>query len=367
LSPADRGYLPALDGLRAIAALWVVVLHGTTVFLDAPPILIRHGYLGVDLFFVLSGFVLAHVYAERFVTHGARLYRFYLVHRIARLWPVWLVVLALFALQGEIGHALRLSVDAPRPVDEPGTWALYTFLMQSWGITDPERINPPGWSLSYEWAGSLLLPLALVAIARLRSRRLCLALIALCLLLDAFYTQALGLQSIAKHGAIRAAAELLTGVLLWRTCRGQPRAQAGTDIAAWCCVLVLLALLMAAPQALWLDHALVVMLVILVGLAARGTGGFAKALSWTPLRRFGKASYALYVVHYLVLECLWWGFEALGPAPTAAIGWSFVLGLIALSLLAAATLHLLVEKPARQALRRHARLDDKQQPGMSTA
>ena len=108
-------------------------------FTGAPAPIVRHGYLGVDLFFILSGFVLAHGYSEIFVRDGLAFYSRYLVRRIARLWPVWLVVMTMFAIKPEI--APRSDCADRRAHGQPGTWALYLLLMQSWGFTDPERIN----------------------------------------------------------------------------------------------------------------------------------------------------------------------------------------------------------------------------------
>ena len=70
-APTRRPPLPALTGLRAVAALWVVVFHYRDDVLALAPGLapfdtfMRAGYLGVDLFFPLSGFVLAYTYADR--------------------------------------------------------------------------------------------------------------------------------------------------------------------------------------------------------------------------------------------------------------------------------------------------------------
>jgi len=349
-------YLPALDGLRALAALWVVAFHATAFTGVATPV-IRHGYLGVDLFFVVSGFVLAHVYAPVFARDGLSFYARYLCRRVARLWPVWLVVLALFALKAEIGRWSGLGGGGLRVVDDPGLWSLYTLLMQSWGWADPERINPPGWSLSYEWAASLLLPLALAAIVRLRSALICLALALASLAAHALYTHGHGLPSLhtaAAHGGARVAAEFLAGILLWRAWDQAEGAPASAGIfAAGCAVLSVGAMIAFAP-ALWLDHLLVASLVGLLGGVAAGRGRLAAMLSRRMLRAVGEASYALYVVHWFVFECLWWLFERLGLAIGSIAGWLFFAALIGLSLVAAFALHVVVERPARRALRRLA-------------
>jgi peptidoglycan/LPS O-acetylase OafA/YrhL len=97
--------LPSLTPLRGVAALWVVLYHycGTAQFLpnlDITPhsYLISKGYLAVDMFFILSGFVMAHVYRRTFSESVSKHYRGFLVARIARLYPLHVFILALFIL-----------------------------------------------------------------------------------------------------------------------------------------------------------------------------------------------------------------------------------------------------------------------------
>ena len=84
----------ALDGLRAIAAYWVLFFHleifiaGVTT--KSVSQIFAKGYLGVDIFFVLSGFVLAHVYAERADSSDLNYGRF-LWARLARIYPLHLI------------------------------------------------------------------------------------------------------------------------------------------------------------------------------------------------------------------------------------------------------------------------------------
>lgn len=349
-------HLPALDGLRALAALWVVAFHATAFTGVAPPV-IRHGYLGVDLFFILSGFVLAHVYAPAFARDGLSFYARYLCRRVARLWPVWLVVLALFALKAEIGRWSGLGGGGLRVADDPGLWSLYALLMQSWGWADAERINPPSWSLSYEWAASLLLPVALAAVVRLRSVLACLAWALASLVAHAIYTHAHGLPSLhtaAAHGGARVAAEFLAGAVLWRAWRQVGGAGLTSGVLAGICAILAIATMIDVAPALWVDHLLIVMFAgILVGVAT-GRGVVANVLSARAPRAVGEASYALYVVHWLVFESLWWVFNRLGLVVGSTAGWLFFAALIGLSLMAAVALHVAIERPARRVLRRLA-------------
>src|ERR1700687_694043 len=85
------GYCPGLDGLRGGAVLAVVVFHTGTSLMAA-------GYLGVDIFFVLSGFLISSLLIEEWNRTGSvRLKQFYL-RRVLRLWPAVFLLLAVMGL-----------------------------------------------------------------------------------------------------------------------------------------------------------------------------------------------------------------------------------------------------------------------------
>src|SRR3712207_3565819 len=98
-----RGEIRALTGLRLVAALWVVAHHYWLLAPDRPWLhdleparpLLQTGWLGVDLFFVLSGFVLTHTYVAVLGRRpGLRPAASFYWARLSRIWPTWLVVLA---------------------------------------------------------------------------------------------------------------------------------------------------------------------------------------------------------------------------------------------------------------------------------
>ena len=150
--------LPTLTGVRGFAALAVLFYHirgGMAGYLPGAVIDgFAHGYLAVDLFFVLSGFVLWWNYGPAFVAEGTRAAPRFLARRIARIFPLHLAILAAMAL-----FALALLASGRDPGPHYGFAALpaHALLVQNWGFTADLRWNDPAWSISTEWAAYLLL------------------------------------------------------------------------------------------------------------------------------------------------------------------------------------------------------------------
>src|SRR5262244_570203 len=90
-------YVPSLTGIRALAALLVLGLHAeqnVPVGLQSLLPFFARGYLGVDFFFVLSGFIITHVYLANLAHPTAAATRVFLWHRFVRIYPVHVAVLA---------------------------------------------------------------------------------------------------------------------------------------------------------------------------------------------------------------------------------------------------------------------------------
>ena len=118
--PARVAEIPALTGLRALLAWWVVVYHMTIPELaPLPPDgwlepLRAHGYLAVDGFFVLSGFILSYVYRDAFAAGVPGIYPRFLLARLARLYPVHLAMtLVVLAMLGRRSSPPAFSRASP--------------------------------------------------------------------------------------------------------------------------------------------------------------------------------------------------------------------------------------------------------------
>src|SRR6185437_11636585 len=153
--------LPQFTGLRGIAALLVLFFHVRTPqnielhfgVLDA---FSKFGFLGVDVFFVLSGFILSHVYGNTFVNGvNSEDLRTYGVARFARIYPLHL--LTLLMMLGAYWFSLRVGVS---PTETSGYslegLILSLLLINEWfGVVAP---NPGSWSISVEFASYLVFP-----------------------------------------------------------------------------------------------------------------------------------------------------------------------------------------------------------------
>ena len=178
-----------LDGWRGLCALAVAVFHLPLVSHITDLGLIRHAWLFVDFFFVLSGFILSHVYTPR-LTDAAEIAPF-MFRRFGRLWPLHVVVLGVFILI-ECGKlvAARHGMhgdEAPFTASH-STGAILTniFLVQAMGFQSSPTWNGASWSISTEILVSLLFAL-IVLYARQWIVGLCLALATLsCLIVACF-------------------------------------------------------------------------------------------------------------------------------------------------------------------------------------
>jgi len=167
-----------LDGLRIIAASAVVILHYSDYFKDlaAGRLVVEHTWhfnLFVDLFFVVSGFVIARQYLGR-VGNAASVGRF-LWRRFARIYPLHLATLAFYlALAGALHFGVaRTDNPARYPVSDLPAQLLLLHAFAGERLT----FNFPSWSLSAEMFCYLLFPV--VALMAQRRREAVLALIAL--------------------------------------------------------------------------------------------------------------------------------------------------------------------------------------------
>jgi peptidoglycan/LPS O-acetylase OafA/YrhL len=344
-----RPPLPALTGLRAVAAVWVVLFHYRDDLLALVPglapldTLMGAGYLGVDLFFPLSGFVLAYTYADRLGSFSWRESADFVRNRFARVWPVHVLTLNLDLAVAAVVGTLGVGVGGHRRT--PQAYVENVAMVHTW-FNDRPSFNGPAWSISSEWFAYLLAPLLFVAAVRVRRAlpALALAAVSYAVMLAVFATMALPNGNLEHMFYVRIMGEFVGGMLL---CLAWVRggARLGGLVAVLPLTLVVLALVPAASAGhYWAAPALGLGV---AGLAA-STGWVTSALSWPLVVAAGEASYALYMTHLLVQPFVhslrvW----AQGSGWAAAL---VVAGLCVVLVGIAWLVHVGVERPARRRL-----------------
>lgn len=168
----------ALTGIRGVAAIWVVFFH--TFFGENIPI-IKDGYAGVDLFFLLSGFILTHVYIKNTSIMNIRHYFRFIGVRLARIYP--LHIFALFFMAALIFTLPGFENPYRNAKVMFGTHAFLAniFLIQNWGSAYAGSWDGPSWSLSAEWFAYIFFPFALIQINKIQSKNVLIALGVLCI------------------------------------------------------------------------------------------------------------------------------------------------------------------------------------------
>ena len=156
--------IPSLTGLRGVAALWVLGFHVCKIAGASGAVWASHGgvltfgWTGVDLFFVLSGFILMWVHGAEFrQPTGAALGRF-TISRVLRVYPLSFVVLALIAVLAAVDPAFVAWSRAQDPANFSAGALIRTALLATRWTNAPGDWNEPTWSLSAEIVGYLAFP-----------------------------------------------------------------------------------------------------------------------------------------------------------------------------------------------------------------
>ncbi len=349
-------YFPALTGLRFLLGLWVILHHltGNRMLLDqwnrSLPVpaqsLIRGGYLAVQTFFLLSGFVLAQSYAK---TRWNRqtLTRF-AIARLARIYPAYLLSLGIiswFAVEFAVrpGHTLGQKFQVICD---------YIFLLQGWRESLTIGWNTPAWSLSCEFFFYLCFPLLLVWLCRGGLAKVFAALAA-CFVIPILLAHAevppywkpihhlsdfaAGIAAARIYGALARPIRAIRLFGFWLS---------ATAIAAGAAIVIF-------PHVL--DGTLMNLntvlrplnVALLIGFAMGG-GFLARLLSSPVAGYLGKVSYSMYILH---VPLLWWFSQyttyRYGSAAPAWIGFLFIGLVIGFSIAA----YEFVEVPANRRIR----------------
>lgn len=337
------------------------VLYFPSMQPDRHTALLNKGYLAVDLFFLLSGFVMAHVYREMFERRvDTRSYWTFLSARIARLYPLHLAVLGLFVALALVVSITEYAAGGPLagiPVTGVRSMlALLANLFMLQGLhASTLSWNYAAWSISLEFMAYLAFPFVLVHVWRAGPRAQGLLALMLCAVLAglAWWTGDDFNQWDGPTTLLRCLPEFLLGTLLYRVYVSQPRSGlfSGDAVTAGLLVLVLLTLHFKGP-----DLLVIVLFAALLMAVVSNRSRIGAWLNCSPLIWLGEVSYALYLIHGLVEHTT---SEILTKAlhiqdrHTLSMGSSFgmMMLMLSVSLLLAAACYRWIEKPAQRYLR----------------
>lgn len=358
-APRKQAEIAQLTGIRGVAAAWVVLYHfQPQIFALAPElrplsVVFGGGYLAVDLFFVLSGYIIAFQYLQAF-PGGRGDYGAFVVKRLARIYPLQIVTLALLVALVVGGLVLGVPITPPSSFTVGG--AVQDALLERGWVVPSQGWNFPAWSLSAEWFAYLLFPLVAILVGLLRRRWWLLATGgAACVVAEAAGSALLPGFDGMPHPLVRVMVAFVLGALLFAAPRPRipPAVTAWTAVAAGVVLAVGVPLLPGgAPRA---AAALVLAGVVVVGLAGGG-GPVVRLLAARGPEYAGRISYGVYMIHGIVLmvATVVLGALALAVPVREVLTWPLVarIGIVliplAVSGVAGALLYHLVERPAQR-------------------
>ena len=300
-----REQLHGLTVLRGFAALWVALHHA---FFGIEGVLapqtssivyngLIRGWLGVDLFFILSGFIISYS------THGQAgmkslkgIFKF-LFRRFARIYPAHIFVLLLFVI---IVGGAQLSGRFGDPQNIYTTQKLLeqVFLLNGIGFTDPVGWNVPTWSVSSEFLAYLLFPLLTLALTEIKSAGgaivLITSILGTCVYLAWNFNVGQKYMLGFEFTSIRVLSEFLLGMALYKLCSRIHR----ESLWIWLfCFGVGGIVLQGAIENSFYDFMYLVYFMALIW-----------SMALAPIRRrvpffslFGEISYSFYLIHSLII------------------------------------------------------------------
>ncbi|CAN0653094.1 exopolysaccharide production protein ExoZ [Nitratireductor aquimarinus] len=283
--------LEALDGLRAVAAIVVLAFHARMPGFGG-------GFVGVDIFFVLSGFLITSMIKDEIEAHGRMDYRWFMWRRFARLFPALLLFLAVFAA---VAPWLYPSANVWNEVVLSGAY-LSNYAKGFWNLPD---FTHHSWSLAVEMQFYLVWPFVVIWLCRLRNGA---AISALLLMFVAATLWRVGID--AEYGLRRAYYPLdtrMSGLVIGGVLAFAPRITSRP--AALILGIVSLCVLAIGVASMefrhgttmsWAGAIVDVASAALIASLLVEAGWLAKGFSFRPLVAVGLWSYALYLWHYPV-------------------------------------------------------------------
>jgi len=296
--PSD---IKTLTSLRFFAAVLIILNHLKHYLLfDMKDYtgLWEQSYLAVDFFFILSGFILTHVYLGG-IESGQLSIRSFLIRRLARLYPLHL--LTLLIMTGLAMTSLRFGSIVPWSGHFPvGTFVLNFLLLHGWGFVTSLAFNIPSWSISAEWFAYMSFPFLLPwLLAKKPGFVLIISFGGLAALwaLSLIYFPRPTTQLTSDCSILRIMPEFTVGCCLYLVARRlKPLWRPGLLLSGGS-VVALMIMHFSWPDLLIIP----VFMLIIVAAADLTRKDYRGWLASDQMVFWGEASYAIYMVHYVVI------------------------------------------------------------------
>lgn len=294
--------------MRGVGAICVVQLHSWYWTAPAWPRswLFEDFVMWPDYFFLLSGFILMHVYSKNLLAGENSLYNFF-VARIARIYPLHVfVLLALIALETVKWVAFHLHLGPNEHIFTGATSPKYIItnllMVHAWGVQQMNSWNVSSWSISAEFACYLLFPVFIRYQLVQRKAIAFLLVLASAAGLIWIQTRYPTFDTTYDFGVLRAFGSFTIGCVLYQY------RQALLGCLAFIPPTLLQGGVIAAVIWAYTAHILPVfyipLWILLIASLTHENTPIAKAMSWGPLVQLGEMSYSIYMVHILILDLL---------------------------------------------------------------
>jgi peptidoglycan/LPS O-acetylase OafA/YrhL len=385
MNPSNR-YLTTLTPLRGIAALLVVIFHSNLMAMPFMPpgytSFVAGGWLWVDFFFILSGFIIFYVYGKNFDESVQRkAYWKYIGARFARVYPLHFFTLIWCAVCTIIIHSLATGIDPFfAGIFDLNAIPASLVMLQSIHLFDHTPLNTPSWSLSTEWWVYVLFPFIVPLFMRLSSagRLITFVLIAGIYMVIRYIINPMGftgegtgptINVTFDYGLLRCLAGFLLGMLLYVLYESR----FGYNLLKRDVIFLTVSCLIIVGMHLGVDEFFILSLFpFLILCASYNDSRVKNFLDLRPLQRLGDWSFSIYMIHVPLIFLLWIYQLNVDPAhfadfmklvqtpPEYATGTIVCIGLVISTLVIAALTYSYVEVPARNYLnRRFSRPKDK--------
>ncbi len=297
-----QGRIPQLDAVRAVAVLLVIMSHAAAKYpslhLEQP---LSNGWMGVDLFFVLSGFLITGILIE--AKSSEAYFKNFYARRCLRIWPLYYSVLLLMFV---VIPLARPSETATLFEPRSSPWWAYPLFLQNFLVPVPTMATGPlgvTWSLAIEEQFYLIWPWVVRYCSEHQLKRIALGVICLSPLLRLY----LSVHHFNIYSNLFCRLDgLMAGALLALLVRSEAFRPARFVKLAWILLMVaaLLALLLETFHARWIVLSFtVISAASFIYLSLFFTGGwFVKAMTNRALVYIGTISYGLYLLHKIPFD-----------------------------------------------------------------